>query len=100
MKARTGSIITNMATHAWTLGVVASYPVTKKFSVMGKLGAAYMDADVTVKNGVALTVRSSDDGYEPNYGVGVSYALLDNLSDRAEWERFHNRKNTTLIWCL
>lgn len=92
MKARTGSIVTNMATQAWTLGVVASYPVTKKFSVMGKLGAAYMDADVTVKNGAALTVRSSDDGYEPNYGVGVSYALLDNLSVRAEWERFDRKE--------
>jgi long-chain fatty acid transport protein len=92
MKARTGSIVTNMATQAWTLGAVASYPVTKKFSVMGKLGAAYMNADVTVKNGTALTVQGSDDGYEPNYGVGVNYALLDNFSVRAEWERFDRKE--------
>lgn len=92
MTGRTGAIVTNMDTDAWTLGAVLSYPVTEKFSVMGKLGAAYMLADVDVKNGTALTVRGSDDGYEPNYGVGVSYALLNNLSLRAEWERFDRKE--------
>lgn len=92
MTGRTGSVVTNMDTDAWTLGAVVSYPITKKFSVMGKLGAAYMLADVNVKNGAAVTVRGGDDGYEPNYGVGVSYALLDNLSVRAEWERFDRKE--------
>jgi len=88
MTARTGSVTTNIDTDAWALGAVATYPLTDKFSVMGKLGAAYMLADVDTKNGTALTVRTGDDSYEPNYGVGVSYALLDNLNLRAEWERF------------
>ena len=92
MTGRTGAIVTNMDTDAWTLGAVVSYPVTEKFSVMGKVGAAYMLTDVNVKNGAALTVRGGDDGYEPNYGVGVSYALLDNLSVRAEWERFDRKE--------
>lgn len=91
MTGRTGAIVTNMDTDAWTLGAVLSYPLTKQVSVMGKLGAAYMLADINVKNGTALTVRSGDDSYEPNYGVGVSYALLDNLSLRAEWERFDRK---------
>lgn len=88
MTATDGSLTANVATDAWTLGAVVSYPVTENFSVMGKLGAAYMLSDIKVKEGVALTVRSGDDDYEPNYGVGVSYALLDNLNLRAEWERF------------
>lgn len=92
MTGRTGAIVTNMDTDAWALGAVLSYPVTEKFSVMGKLGGAYMLTDVNVKNGAALTVRGGDDGYEPNYGVGVSYALLDNLSVRAEWERFDRKE--------
>ncbi|OJW92535.1 MAG: hypothetical protein BGO62_03565 [Thiobacillus sp. 65-1402] len=92
MTARTGAIVTNLDTDAWTLGAVLSYPVTGKLSVMGKLGAAYMLADVNVKNGAALTVRSGDDSYEPNYGVGVSYALLDNLNLRVEWERFDRKE--------
>ena len=88
MTSRTGTVTTNVDTDAWTLGAVLSYPLTEKFSVMGKLGAAYMLADINEKDGTALTVRSGDDSYEPNYGVGVSYALLDFLSVRAEWERF------------
>ncbi len=92
MTGRTGAVVTKMNTDAWTLGAVVSYPVTEKLSVMGKLGAAYMLADVNVKNGAALTVRRGDDGYEPNYGVGISYALLDNLSVRAEWERFDRKE--------
>ena len=41
-------------------------------AVTGKLGAAYMLADVNIKNGAALMVRVGDDCYEPNYGVSVS----------------------------
>jgi long-chain fatty acid transport protein len=92
MTGRTGTVVTNMDTDAWTLGAVVSYPLTEKLSVMGKLGAAYMLTDVNVKAGTALTVRGGDDGYEPNYGVGVSYALLDFLSLRAEWERFDRKE--------
>ncbi len=91
MTGRTGTTVINMDTDAWTLGAVLSYPVTPKISVMGKLGAAYMLTDVNVKTGTALTVRSGDDGYEPNYGVGVRYALLDNVDVRAEWERFDRK---------
>ena len=92
MTSRTGAVVTNLAADAWTLGAVLSYPVTEKLSVMGKLGAAYVLADAKVKNGAALTVRSGDDSYEPNYGVGVSYALLDNLNLRLEWERFDRKE--------
>ena len=94
MKATTGAVLTSIDTDGWTLGAVLSYPVTEKFSVMGKLGAAYMLADVRTKDGAAptsvgrLAVTKGDDGYEPNFGVGVSYALLDFLNVRAEWERF------------
>lgn len=90
MTATDGTLTANVATDAWTLGAVVSYPVTAKFSVIGKLGAAYMLSDIRVKDGVGEpdTVTTGDDDYEPNYGVGVSYALLDNLSLRAEWERF------------
>lgn len=88
MTATSGTARTNIATDAWALGAVVSYPVTSRFSVMGKLGAAYMLADIKTKEGAALTVRSGDDGYEPNYGLGASYAVLRNLDARVEWERF------------
>ncbi|MDP1935995.1 MAG: outer membrane protein transport protein [Hylemonella sp.] len=91
MTARTGTVITNIDTDAWTLAAVVSYPLTENLSVSGKLGAAYMLSDINEKDGAQLEVRSGDDSYEPNYGVGVSYALLDNLSLRAEWERFDRK---------
>lgn len=78
----------NTKSDAWTLVAVGSYPLTDKFSVMAKLGAAYVLTSTGVKVGTARTQRSGDDGYQPYYGVGVSYALLDNFSLRAEWERF------------
>ncbi|MHB1084286.1 MAG: outer membrane protein transport protein [Thiobacillus sp.] len=95
MTATTGAVRTNVDTDGWTLGAVVSYPLTNKLSVTGKLGTAYLLADVYTKNGAAVTVATGDDGYEPNYGVGVRYAVFDNLNLRAEWERF-DRKNSNI----
>jgi long-chain fatty acid transport protein len=91
LTATAGAVRTNMDTEAWTLAAVVSYPLTEKLSLTGRLGAAYMLADVKTKNGAALTVESSDDGYEPNYGVGIRYAVFDNMDLRAEWERFDRK---------
>ena len=88
MTAVTGVTRTNVVSDAWTLAAVGSYPLTDKFSVTGKLGAAYVLTTTNTKVGAALTQRSGYDSYQPNYGVGVSYALLDNVKLRAEWERF------------
>jgi long-chain fatty acid transport protein len=86
--AKTGTLTTNLDTDAWTLGAVLSYPITKNVSVMGKLGAAYNLTDIYYKDGTTPRVTRGADGFQPNYGVGVNYALLDFLSLRAEWERF------------
>jgi long-chain fatty acid transport protein len=83
-----GNVRTELVSDAWMLAAVGSYPLTKDFSIMGKLGAAYVLQTAEVKVGTALTQRSGDDNYQPLYGVGVSYALLDNINLRAEWERF------------
>lgn len=88
MTGTQGTVTTNIATQAWALSAVLSYPVTDKVSVMGKLGAAYMLADVDSKDGAALTVRTEEDDYEPVYGLGVSYKLFDNMDLRAEWDRY------------
>lgn len=88
MQATNGTVRTNIATEAWALGALLSYPMTDKISVVGKFGYAYMQGSTRTKNGTALTVHSSDDDYEPNYGVGVSYKVFDSMNLRAEWERF------------
>lgn len=94
MTASSGATRTNIATDGWTLGAQLSYPITDKFAVTAKIGGAYLLADIKKKTGT-VTVRSGDDGYEPNYGVGVRYALLDNVDLRAEWERF-DRSNMNI----
>lgn len=89
-------MITKIDANAWTLAAVGSYPLTDKFSVIAKLGAAYVLTDKTTQLSGAgvttaaqkLSVRTGDDSYQPYYGVGVSYALLNNFKLRAEWERF------------
>lgn len=88
-----GTIRTNVATDAWSLAAVGTYPITDKFSVMGKVGAAYVLTEITAKatgsgSGTTASVAVGDDSYRPVYGLGVSYALLDNLNLRAEYERF------------
>lgn len=88
MTAKNGTTKTETVTTAWALAAVGSYPLTEKFSVMAKLGAAYVLPKTTTKVGAANATRTGDDGYQPNYGVGLSYALLDNFNLRAEWERF------------
>lgn len=91
MTARTGSLRTNVRSDAWTLAAVGTYPLTDKISVNAKLGAAYILSLTKAKNGAALTRRIGDDGYDPYYGVGISYALFDNLSLRADWDRFDRK---------
>lgn len=88
MTATNGTARAEVESNAWALAAVGSYPLTDKFAVMAKLGAAYVQTNASVKVGTALTQRSGDDSYQPYYGLGVKYALLDNVDLRAEWERF------------
>lgn len=90
---QTGATNINAASDAWMLAAVGAYPLTEKLSVTAKLGAAYVLTKSNTKVGVAIT-RSGEDSYAPNYGVGVKYALFDNVDLRAEWERFDLGNNS------
>lgn len=88
LTATTATARADVESNAWALAAVGSYPLTDKFSIMAKLGAAFVQTNTSIKVGAAPAQRTGDDSYQPYYGVGMSYALLDNLSLRAEWERF------------
>lgn len=88
MTAYTVTSRVNTNADAWTLAAVGSYPLTSKLSVMAKLGAAYVLTSTNTRVGAGLTQRTGDDSYQPYYGVGAKYALLNNVDLRAEWERF------------
>ena len=94
---QTGTIVTNTASNGWMLAAVGAYPLTAKLSVTAKLGAAYVLTKTNTTDTaldpltifpVLPTQRSGEDSYVPNYGVGVKYALFNNVDLRAEWERF------------
>lgn len=95
LSGREGNVSTEIQTDAWALSAVLSYPVTEKIKVMGKVGTAFLQGTRDTKTGTALTVRTEEDGYDPVYGVGVSYALFDNMDLRAEWDRY-DRSNMNI----
>lgn len=83
---------------AWMLAAVGTLPVTEKISVFAKLGASHWSSNqrVSSRNLNAQMITTAGypqtdtvtDGVDVYYGVGASYALLGNLTLRAEWERF------------
>lgn len=78
--------------NTWALAAVGTLPLTKDFSVFGKLGAhnwkKTTNTFVTDINGDFTRTSSIERGYDPFYGVGVSYALMDGLIVRGEYERY------------
>jgi long-chain fatty acid transport protein len=84
---------TNISADGWTLAATGTLPVTTKLAVRGRLGAAYTLVKVTAKDQYGsgplgpLAVENGDDRYSPYYGLGVSYALADNLDVRTDWDR-------------
>ena len=88
MTAYTATSRVNTNADAWTLAAVGSYPLTNKFSVMAKLGAAYVLTSTNTRVGAGRNEHTGYDSYQPYYGVGLKYALLNNVDLRAEWERF------------
>lgn len=89
------SIYTTAENDAWTLAAVGTLPVTKSFSLFGKLGASNWNSNLrsvaTESSGAAITTSAKEgrNGYDMFYGLGVSYALVQNMVDlRAEVERY------------
>ena len=66
--------------------LTASLLLIKEFKVIdlfAKVGVAKWDTDFSIED----LGSTSDDGFEPTYGVGVG-AHFGSLGVRAEWERF------------
>lgn len=81
--------------NTWVLSAVGTLPVTKDFSVFGKLGVNHwksitttliFNADPAVLN--YDRTQTTERGTDPYYGVGASYSLMEGLDIRGEYERF------------
>jgi OmpA-OmpF porin, OOP family len=71
------------------ISAVGAVPVTEQFSVFGKLGFLFWDAEANDITG-GRPFSATDDGADLSFGVGLGYNFTRNLGVRAEWEMFQN----------
>lgn len=78
--------------HGLNLDLVGTLPLSDRFSVLGRIGAAYArTADDIAGSGVVAPLINSNrktNNTNVKFGVGLQYALTDALSLRAELERY------------
>ena len=78
--------------HGLNLDLVGTLPLSDRFSVLGRVGAAYArTADDILGSGVVSPLINSNrktNSTNVKYGVGLQYAITDALSLRAELERY------------
>ncbi|HWM42885.1 MAG TPA: outer membrane beta-barrel protein [Burkholderiales bacterium] len=81
--------VTDGKVEVWGLNIsaIGALPVTEQFSVFGKLGLFFWDAEANDTTG-GLPFSAQDDGADLSFGVGLSYNFTRNLGVRAEWEMF------------
>ncbi|WP_460890846.1 outer membrane beta-barrel protein, partial [Ramlibacter alkalitolerans] len=76
------------------IDLVAGWPVFDRFSVFGRIGAAWTQARSTATRGGALgaaTISDRERKWGPKVGLGLEYAITPTLGVRAEWERYRVR---------
>ena len=82
----------NTRSHGLNLDLVGTLPLSDRFSVLGRVGAAYARTrDSSSSTGFAppVTANMSRNDTHVKYGVGLQYAITDALSLRGELERYH-----------
>lgn len=76
--------------HGLNLDLVGIVPLGDRFSVFGKVGAAYIDerTEFFRTGGPPVTGNHGDFHVRPKFGIGAQYQFTDRLSVRAELERY------------
>lgn len=71
----------------FNISAIGALPVTEQFSVFGKLGLFFWEAEANDTTG-GRPFFATDDGADLSFGVGLSFNFTRNLGVRAEWEMF------------
>ena len=74
-------------TSGFGVSALGSYPVTEQFSIFGKIGIFFWEAEASDTTG-GIPFSAKTDGTDVSFGVGVNFNFTQNLGVRAEWERF------------
>lgn len=86
-----GSLVGSIKLRGVNLDLVGTLPITDRFSVFGRVGAAYAEAQDTfdVTGPVRVPNRNpSKQDTNVKYGLGLQYALTPALALRGEVERY------------
>lgn len=75
---------TQVAADGWTLGGTLGLPLSEQFSLYGRAGVFFWDADVTV-DGFSIDVPADENPY---YGGGAKVDITSNLSLVGDWTRY------------
>ncbi len=60
----------------------------KYFEPFFKLGVHFWDMEYTVASASTSATTADDDGVDAVFGAGININIIENLSVRAEWQRF------------
>lgn len=72
--------------NAWTVSGIGTLPLSERFGLFGRVGAARYDTD---NKGTVQGVRVRDENeVKPYFGAGVKYDLTANFSLRAEYQYY------------
>jgi len=78
------SSMTRISASGWTAGGTLDLPLGDKFSLFGRAGVFFWEADVHV-DGFSIDVPSDENPY---YGAGARVKVSSNLSLIGDWSRY------------
>jgi OOP family OmpA-OmpF porin len=93
-----GTITAKADVDAWFLDVVGTAPLSREFSIFGKIGYNSVRADATGTvswAGFTNSISESNTNSGVHFGVGATYAFTPQVVGRLEWERFTGVKATS-----
>ncbi len=69
------------------IATVGNLPINSQFSLFGKVGLLFWDAEISASNSSGSASASETDS-DVFFGVGGQYEISGNLAIRGSWERY------------
>lgn len=80
----------NFKAHAWWFAPVGSYPLSDRWSLLGKAGLTRVTANMSASSSTGATAPSGSSHSNAGWllGIGTSYDITRSVYARVEWDRF------------
>lgn len=73
------------------LSVLGIWPISDRFSLFGRVGISFMNADGTARitiDGASARARQTSQKSDPVFGVGAEFSLGKHTAIRLAWDRY------------